>query len=216
MVKNNLLLIALLVIAVIAAGAFYFQNNQTQQTLKALRENPTMAAQTEAKELIASVSKLIALPENEQPTIATVTDSKKLKDQPFFAKSENGDKVLIYTGAKKAILYRPSTNKIIDVAPVNIGQTQAEKVKVALYNGTSTVGTISSVEKTLKDKVTNLEIVSKDNAKKNNYIKTLVIDLSGKQKDSAAQLAKLLDGEVASLPEGETKPNADLLVIIGK
>ena len=67
--------------------------------------------------------KLIDLP-NETPTVATVTDSKKLKDQPFFSKVENGDKVLIFTKAKKAILFRPSTNKILDVAPLTITNNQ--------------------------------------------------------------------------------------------
>ena len=61
------------------------------------------------------------LPTGETPTIATVTDASKLKDQAFFTNAVTGDKVLIYTNAKKAFLYRPSTNKIINIAPVNLG-----------------------------------------------------------------------------------------------
>jgi len=64
------------------------------------------------------------LPKDEEPTIATVLDKEKLKDQLFFAKAENGDKVIIYSKNQKAILYRPSINKIIDVAPISIAPPQ--------------------------------------------------------------------------------------------
>lgn len=119
--KNIVMGLAAIVLAVAVAASvyFYMQYYQAQQLLK----NPNLAAQQQTKDLLAAVGKLIDLPKNETPTIATVSDVSKLKDQPFFANAQNGDKVLIYTNAKKAILYRPSENKIIDVAPVNIGQT---------------------------------------------------------------------------------------------
>jgi len=63
------------------------------------------------------VGKLMELP-HETPTIATVTDVNKLEDQPFFAKAQNGDKVLIFSAAQRAIIYRPSTNKVIDITPI--------------------------------------------------------------------------------------------------
>lgn len=66
------------------------------------------------------VGKLIALPADETPTIATVEDKTKLADQAFFSAAENGDKLLIYTKAQKAIVYRPSTNQIINVGPISI------------------------------------------------------------------------------------------------
>jgi len=61
----------------------------------------------------------MALP-NEKPTIATVEDRKKLTDQIFFKNARNGDKVLMYTQSKKAILYRRSENKVIEIAYLNI------------------------------------------------------------------------------------------------
>jgi hypothetical protein len=78
------------------------------------------AVQAETQSLINQVGKLIALPTDETPTIATVTDVSKVKDQPFFKNAVNGDKVLIYTKAQKAILYDPIANKIVEVGAVNI------------------------------------------------------------------------------------------------
>src|SRR4051812_14629670 len=57
--------------------------------------------------LVTEVGKLIELPSSETPTVATVSDINKLKGQPFFAHAKNGDKVIIFADAKKAILYRP-------------------------------------------------------------------------------------------------------------
>jgi hypothetical protein len=86
-----------------------------------LKQNPQAVAQKETEALVAKVGKLVVLPAGETPTIATVSDPEALKDQAFFASAVKGDKVLIYTTAKKAILYSVSMNKIIEVAPLNIG-----------------------------------------------------------------------------------------------
>lgn len=108
---------ALLVLLVVSAGsAVYFY-----QQLSSLKENPQAIAQKEAEALVSKVGKLIVLPEGENPTIATVNDPEVLKNQPFFTNAKKGDKVLIYTNARKAILYSPENNKIVEVAPINIG-----------------------------------------------------------------------------------------------
>lgn len=111
-------LVVLVVTALGAAVYFYAQLNQ-------FREDPQKIAQEEAKSLVIKVGKLIVLPEGEEPTVATVTDPNLLRDQPFFANAKTGDKVLIYTNARKAILYNPEENKIIEVAPVSIGAAAA-------------------------------------------------------------------------------------------
>lgn len=81
----------------------------------------------EIKKLVEEMGKIIELPEGETPTMATVSDLEMVKDQSFFKNAKVDDKVLVYTNAKKAYLYRPSERKIIEVGVVNIpeptGQT---------------------------------------------------------------------------------------------
>ena len=108
------------ILALALAGFMYYQVMQ-------LRKSPQAAAIKETKEVVAKVSKLVALPADETPTIATVSDPAALKDQVFFKDAQKGDKVLIYTNAKKAILYSTSMNKILDIAPLNIGNAPAVK-----------------------------------------------------------------------------------------
>ena len=95
----------------------FLELRNTKKELNAIKNDPK--AKEEAKKIVEQVAKLVILPENEDPTIATVTDPAKLSDQPFFINSEAGDKVLIYQEAKRAILYRPSNNKVIEIAPLN-------------------------------------------------------------------------------------------------
>jgi len=108
---------ALAVITLLAVGAaayFYMQVNK-------IKKNPQEVVQEEARAIVERVARHIVLPQGETPTIATVTDPERLKGQLFFAKTKMGDKVLIYTNAKKAILYNPTDDKIVEVAPLNIG-----------------------------------------------------------------------------------------------
>ncbi|MCL5435137.1 MAG: hypothetical protein M1405_01990 [Patescibacteria group bacterium] len=110
-------IIIVVILAIAAVPSYYFYNQyQKNQSL----QNPNEAANIQAQKLIDKVGALIELPQNEQPQIATVSDKTKLSGQAFFARAENGDKVLIFSATKKAILYRPSTNKIIEVSVLNI------------------------------------------------------------------------------------------------
>lgn len=100
-----------LLIAIGTSGYFYYQYQQ-------IKKNPQQAGQKEANSVVQKISKYMDLPKDEQPTLATVTDTNKLKNQAFFTKAINGDKLLIFTKAKKAILYRPSTERVIEFAPL--------------------------------------------------------------------------------------------------
>ena len=119
----RLILIILLVITCALTIYFYQKLKVTSQRLAAMQQQSQTPSPDQDAQLIADISKLTVLPKNETPTIATVTDSSKLKNQPFFAGAEVGDKVLIYQTAKLAILYRPGSNKIIVVAPLTSTDT---------------------------------------------------------------------------------------------
>lgn len=130
-------------IAIIVAGYFFIQLNKLQQS-------PQIMAQQEVTDLVAKVSKLIVLPTGETPTIATVSDPAALKDQPFFALAQKGDKVLIYAQAKKAVLYSTTLNKIIDVAPLNTGTPKGGVTPAdsSITPATSTVPTTPPAKET--------------------------------------------------------------------
>jgi len=115
--KKTVLILIILLVVVSTAGGYYFYK------YRQLTRDPNAVAKKETAELVSLVSKLILLPEGEAPAVATVQDKEKLSTEPFFKNAENGDKVLIYYAAKKAYLYRPSTNKVIEAAPLSTQNT---------------------------------------------------------------------------------------------
>ncbi len=219
--------VILTIIGAGSAGYFYLQYQKAQKEIQTIKTDPSTlqkAAQEETNRLIAQVGKLIELPKGEQPTVATITDIDKLKSQPFFQQAKNGNKVLIYTNAKKAILYDDKTNKIIDVAPINIGTPSAQQAqpeqqaRVVIRNGTTVTGLTSKIEDTIKKAFPQVDITGKDNSVKTDYDKTVVVYLNDQAKGAADSLAKSLNVEsVNSLPQGEPKPqNTDILILVGK
>lgn len=114
------LVFGVLIVFALGAGITAFAITKYPETLGLSKGQ--VQAQAEVDMLVAEVGKLLALPSDEKPTVATITDVEKLKEQTFFKNAMNNDKVLIYTKAKKAILYRPSEKKIVEVGAVNINQ----------------------------------------------------------------------------------------------
>lgn len=106
--KSKKILLGYIILALILIPAVLYTQKPVIQTDEGEK----------VKSLVKEVGKFVDLP-NETPRIVTVFDADKLRSQPFFAKAENNDQVLIYEKAKKAILYRPSTKKLIEVAIYN-------------------------------------------------------------------------------------------------
>lgn len=196
----------LVIVGLAAFGAYYFKQYQH------LKDNPPSAdaiAQKEVDTTVTEVGKLYNLPKDEKPTIATVKDKEATKKQygAFFTNAENGDVSLIYSNAKLAILYRPSTKKIVNVSTVTI-QNNSAKVKII---GNTT--TRQAVAATLKAQ----QITATDGGEAKTPPTTItVVDISGQNAEQAKKIAEAVKGTVGSLPAGEDKPaDTDILIVAG-
>ena len=207
--STNLVLVIVLGVVIVLLGVasvyFYLQYQK-------VKKDPNIVAQQETDVLVKQVGKLIALPTDETPTVATVVDKDKLKDQPFFANAQNGDKILIYTKAKKAIVYRPKDNKLVNVGPIAINQNA---VPVAIVNAG---GDVVGIQKVLTDKLgQGVSITGTSDAKNKNSVKQItVVDVSGQNADAAKQVAEAVGGTVGSMPAGETAPQGASIVVFTK
>lgn len=122
--KKKLPLIGIVFLSVLVVGGGvlgYIKYDDLRKENQRL-SNPAEATKSEVEKTKAQVSAILEVPTDEEPTIANVVDTSKLSDQEFFKSAKNGDKLLVYQKAKKAILYRPETNKIIEVSTISIGE----------------------------------------------------------------------------------------------
>jgi hypothetical protein len=215
-IKAPLLVIGLIILLASVGSAVFFYRQY-----KAISK--AQQSYTEIEQIVKKVSVLMELPQGETPTLATVSDKAQLQNQNFFQNAENGDRILLYSQAQRAILYRPSTNKIVDVAPVmplNKAEVAGEStslIKVAIINGSGLPGLTPKAEEKLqadKEISSKVQIAVKENAQ-NDYQETLVVDLGGKQLTMCQKIAQALNGKVTVLPVGEVEPEAEILIILG-
>lgn len=212
-----IVIVLVFALAVIFTGNIVKKNPEPWGLLKGAE-----IIQQEEDALVAKVRAIIDLPEEERPTVATVSDVDKLQDQQFFAKAIEGDKLLVYNDSKKAVLYRPSENRVVEVGNLNIneqGEVAGIKnntpVKIVILNGTQIPGLTNELESSVLNFLPNAEIVSKANATRQDYKESLLVNLSGV--DAAAIASSLNLFETDSLPEGELRPDGvDYVLILGQ
>ena len=134
LVRRYILWILLVVLVLLLASAFELGRYSVY------RAHPELTSSEQAQAILGQVALLMQLPAGETPTMVTIQDADRAKQgQPFLVNSQNGDVLVIYSNAAEAILYRPSTNKIINVGPVNTGA--APKTSAATPTPTPTPST---------------------------------------------------------------------------
>lgn len=194
------------------------------------------------EDVIKEVKKTVNIPD-ETPQVLTVSDVEKLKVQPFFADAKNGDLVLAFPKAQKALLYRVMDSKVITYqqifipqpsedakqstssakkveskpSPTNSEKPKNELVKVMILNGSKEKGLAKKAGDMLDEAV--FEVIGTGNTK-GDYEKTFVIDIN--KKAPVAKIGKLMSTfskvkvTAQKIPEKENiPPGADVVVILG-
>lgn len=237
------IILAVVFVLIGIAGVGIYQYTKVTKELSTMKTSSNgPLTDDRQRELIAEVSSRIMLPGDEKPTVAVVSDINRLKDQQFFANGQNGDVVLIYMTSKKAVLYRPTDKKIVEVAPVNLNNTQASVAgtttasvdtnptpatstaptptpaprKYSILNGTSVTGLAKTFEQQLTTKFPTAQVLERGNAVKRDYATSTLVDVGGNKTAEAQQVASALGIVPGPLPAGEQLPaGVDFLIIIG-
>lgn len=116
--KNKKILTLLIIVIIALLGYALFQKfSPTKKTAEG------QLSDKEIKSLVTKVSKLINVPE-ETPVIATIIKADQLiAEQKFYAGSKDGDYLMVFPTAQKAIIYREKENRLINVGPIIVDQT---------------------------------------------------------------------------------------------
>jgi len=132
MTPKRFLLIVVLVVLLVAGGIGYYlwsRDTFDRNTTTGVANGEELT-EDDVAELIEAVSKHIILPEGEEPVAAKIIDvDELLKTQPFYRGAINGDILLIYQAAAKAILYSPSRDMLVNVGPI-IADEEADTTPV--------------------------------------------------------------------------------------
>jgi hypothetical protein len=113
--RKNLVIVLVVILALIPSA--YFYNKSRTQTKDSV---------TQIQEVQKKVGKHILLPTGETPSLIpalTQEQLNKLVSQTFFSQAKVGDEVLVYSRAGRAILYRPSIDRVVEMAPLNSSTT---------------------------------------------------------------------------------------------
>lgn len=98
------------------------QLEATTQELEQVKQATQRSGPEAAKEVLNKVRTHIDVPEQPEPTVATVIDAEQLRQShPFYKNAQNGDHLILTE--TRAILYSPDRDRIIDIVPVRIDRS---------------------------------------------------------------------------------------------
>lgn len=164
------------------------------------------------------VGKLMILPKDEQPTLATVEDKTKLTDKFLVANAENGDRVLIYTKKQLVIIYRPSVNKIVAVGSVTVDPALAEAkgATLTVLDSTNNPAKEQKIINEVRAAYPDIKVTDGGKSNKQNFTYTIVIDNTDQKDNLLLSLVDLVSGKRGIQPPSENKASTDFLIIVGQ
>jgi hypothetical protein len=157
------ILTVLLILALGGFGYYFTKYNAVTKDPSTIAKEKAADAKKKTDEVVKKVSDLMILSNTDNAVLATITDKSKLAGQKFFDVAENGDELLLFPNMMKAVIYRPSINKIIDVGPFNpnAGATSTAATPNSAPSTTATGSTSSMKAPTNPSKVTASSTVKK-------------------------------------------------------
>ena len=114
---------------------------QYRRSLPAAQPDPV----AETQKVVAEIKQLMIIPDDSGAVLATIADKTKLAGQKFFELAQNGDDVVLFPAMGKAVLYRPTIHRIIDVGPFNSQANQShvqQPANTPLVNAPSPAPTV--------------------------------------------------------------------------
>lgn len=143
--KRTVITGALFIPLLVGGVAFAYWNYENQQ--------PAVVYAHKLQAMTQQVNKVITLPKDEQPLVATVTDATSLPKEQFFSYAQNGDKIFMYRQHKLAVLYRQATKQVVTEAvldfsdfmpsPTGAGQQVAGAATAATPSAVSAAPAVS-------------------------------------------------------------------------
>lgn len=122
---------------------------------KEVRKNQIFSVRDEKQLMVDNVSRSMELPGEESPIVMSVVDAEKIREQSFFPEAKEDDQMIIYVEAKKAIIYRLSSEKIVDIIPFlekeEARLVEQEQKQVSNQIVVANVGADNGVEKVLAE-----------------------------------------------------------------
>ncbi|PID33173.1 hypothetical protein CR969_02215 [Candidatus Saccharibacteria bacterium] len=114
--RSNIILTAIILGLLSSTAFFAWQANY----LKDQANNSQSEKVKQVNELRAKIEKLIIIPKEERVLVGTYKADTDLAKDPFFKDAKDGDKYLIFSESGKAIIYRESDNKLVNVGPIAV------------------------------------------------------------------------------------------------
>ncbi len=174
-------------------------------------------SQVDIANVKAAVSKLMILPSNEEPTLASVQDKSKLADEFLRSKTENGDKVLVYTDNHLVIVYRPSIQKIaaVGVANVDPAYPESKGATIVVLDGSNNPVKTRQIIDSIKKAYPESKVTDGGKTNKQDFQTTIIIDNTNQKDYLVEALVVKLPGKRGVVPLSEAKTESDIEVIVG-
>lgn len=206
------------------------KNETNAESSKQNENNFAPVDKAQEVKLLDKIQTLAIVPFDETPTLVSVADAANLKLDPIFANTQNGDVLVVYQQARLAILYRPTVEKLVNMANISGGEAKGVAVapkevtsstsavlkpKIAIYFATDSAQLRVDTRKMIATQLRGAQIV-KEVFTRGDYENNIVNDVNGSQQEATDALIRALNATKGEIPSTEQNIQADIAIIIAK